>query len=723
MENGNTSANSAYQTWRQFSGNPLKKKDSTTKANLLYLDTNFITPAQKDWTKDLMTIGKNLIQTKAQLDEDADKQAKAIFGSRSLDQFTKEYREGNLPSQNNPLVMSRMKKMYGQTLAGLAHTDFLNRISSNEFYNMSPQEVDRLYYEHMNQTFDEARETFDFTKGEDKYYNNGFWEGGYKGRTLVSQAHQDTKDKFNKQLQVMQEQTNIASIASSGDSQNAFNALVEGIKTGGLITPKDMYDGAKAIAESLANSPDAFDKDGNFRLESIKDKKIPVLNKTFGEVLGNTQFELYKQKAYKFKAENNYKDYSNLAFTAEQYVVKGDPNTLTQMLESELERTKGVKTPVTNMFEEARERALHQQRRMLNGEANAIIDIQKTQEALKYIETALGGKYTPNKSNTTIENKYFDRAFYEQLNRYQDHTEKLRFALRVADCGERLPFNPAKSYLAERFSEAFSVLDNDIIAYQSDPTKFNATWNPKIETLAIAYGEDSSGTASLIKGVDVAKAQVLTRLYRAGVSYKDIVAGMVKYKELNSSTEGKKTIKTLESKILNTIGSENKSSNNGYRFTVLNNLALAQIAMNPTMGASTAVEQAKSMFEENHTEFRGTYIPNSFFKFPDDANDSEVFSAGQETLGMMLDSLTIPKDAIISYIPDVDDRGQCILVYNPASAERYGVISKSQLNKWWKDNKEKYKQELLSKQERQVRTQDFLVNQVPKITSTIEGEN
>lgn len=720
MQNGNQSANSAYQTWRQFSGSPLKKKE-TSKANLIDIESKFITPSQKDWVNDLMKVGKGILQTKAQLDEDADKQAQAIFGSRSLDQFTKEYREGNLPSQNNPLVMSRLKKMYGQTLAGLAHTDFLNRISSNEFYNMSSEEVDKLYYDHMNQTFDEARETFDFTKGEDKYYNNGFWEGGYKGRVLVAQAHQDTKDKFTKQLASMTAITNTASIASLGDVKNAVLALNESISTGDLVTVKDMYDGAKELAEALASSPEAFDKDGKFKLEAIKDVKIPVLNKTYGEVLGGPQFELYRQKAYKFKAENNYKAYSDLSFNVEKFVVKGDPNSITQILDDELKKTNGVKTPITYMLEEARERALHQQSRMLNKEANGILETEKTQEALKFIDTALSGKYTPDKSITTIENKHFERAFMAQLSKYEDPAESLRYALRVADCGERLPFNPAKAYLAQRFSEAFSVLDSDIIAYQSDPTKFNATWNPKIETLAIAYGEDSSGTSSLIKGVDVAKAQVLTRLYRAGVSYRDIVAGMAKYKELSSSTEGKKTLKSLESRVLKDLGSDTNSSNNGYRFTVLNNLALAQIAMNPTMGASTAVEQAKSMFEENHTEFRGTYIPNSFFKFADDANDPEVFGAGQKALGKMLDSLKIPEDAIISYIPDVDDRGQSILVYNPASATRYGVISKSQLNKWWNDHKEQFKAERISKQERMVKTQDVLLNQVPKINSTIEA--
>ena len=51
-----------------------------------------------------------------------DKEAQQIFG---LDEFTQRYRDGELPSQDNPLVMSRMKKLYGQTVAGIAHTDFI----------------------------------------------------------------------------------------------------------------------------------------------------------------------------------------------------------------------------------------------------------------------------------------------------------------------------------------------------------------------------------------------------------------------------------------------------------------------------------------------------------------------------------------------------------------------------------------------------------------------
>ena len=50
MENGNKSANSAYQTWRQFSGSPLKKYEGHNNKEL-GLSTKFITPAQSQWVK------------------------------------------------------------------------------------------------------------------------------------------------------------------------------------------------------------------------------------------------------------------------------------------------------------------------------------------------------------------------------------------------------------------------------------------------------------------------------------------------------------------------------------------------------------------------------------------------------------------------------------------------------------------------------------------------
>lgn len=687
MENGNKSANSAYQTWRQFSGSPLKKYEGHNNKEL-GLSTKFITPAQSQWVKDLASTSKHLINTKKMMNEDADKEAQRIFGSMSLDEFTQRYRDGELPSQDNPLVMSRMKKLYGQTVAGIAHTDFINRISSNEFNDKTPEEVDKLYYEHLQESYNEFKDAFGFTNGEDSDYNNGFWDSGYKGRLITLEAHQKANDKFNKDLSTVTEKSNIAGIASQGNLDDSFQALSTAIETGGLVSPSDMVEGAKTLALSVATSDYAFDKDGSFRLDSIKDKKIPYLNKTLYEVVGPTVWELYRDKAYQQQAERNYDAYAKTAQWAEKQILGLNPEAIKGRLDEELIKSGGRETPVTKMLNGAYLRglrAINSERAKANG---ARVSAENMGLAHEYINNALGGKKIPPLTVTGLKREDFDNAFNYTLNNLGSEEERLQYALFVLNTGSNLPYNPAETYLKNSLNEGLSVINNDADILRMSPDSFDkADWNPKVKDLVIAYGENPSAVGGLFG--DKAKreqVQVLAHLYRAGVSYKTVVAGIEAKNELQKTHEGRKKLQDLDVNTRTKLASD-PELDNPYTYDSVTSLALANIGLNPKKDISTAIGEAKAIFERNHFEFHGAYIPKSFLMF--DINDSLGITSNEANLVLedLYKNLKVPEDDENVQLFFTPRDGGSILIYNQASQAKFGVINKKHLTKWFNDNK------------------------------------
>ena len=700
MQNGNQSANSAYQTWRQFSGSPLKKKE-TSKANLIDIESKFITPSQKDWVGELYKTGSALLKTKAQIDEGSDKEAQRIFGSRSLEQFTKEYQEGKLPSQNNPLVMSRLKYMYGQNIAGLAHTDFLNRISSNEFHDKTPEEVDKLYYEHMNETYNSYRELFDFTKGDDSYYNNGFWDGGYKGRVLVQQAQQETKHKFTKDLASTTELSNIAGIASTSDNPyEGINALNMGIEMGSLSTPKDMVKGVETFAEALTVSPHAFDKDGNFRLEQVKDVKIKTLNKTVGEVLGHKMTTL-KLKALENQATQNFDGISKLTGEISQLVANAKVEELQSMLDEELKASKGFKTPRANLLESGRNQAIKKREALNSRIAGSIEDKERMSKAIAILADPNTGKISPN-TVTGINKEAWDNAFNVLLNQWGSDSEKLNWALSVAERASDIPNNPAVTWLGSYFREAFASIERDVNNFNANPTLVSDNWNPRAQHLFGAYSMNPNVLDSIVAKDyhgNSNRLQVLAHLYASGVPYRDVLRGISLYNTLNTEDKQKLNLKVAqEVKNLQIEDETYGRSDDPYSISVVRGYALAYKQLNPDADTATVMNEAVDMFKKNNENFKGAYIPKSFFNvLGADTDPNFIQNFGREALeSLVKNDKKIPKDAEVRYmyIPHLNSVAVMSL-----DNRIYTAITKKDMKGYYETHKEAYANKIKEKQD------------------------
>ena len=699
MENGNKSANSAYQTWRQFSGSPLKKYEGHNNKEL-GLSTKFITPAQSQWVKDLASTSKHLINTKKMMNEDADKEAQQIFGSMSLDEFTQRYRDGELPSQDNPLVMSRMKKLYGQTVAGIAHTDFINRISSNEFSDKTPEEVDKLYYEHLQESYNEFKDAFGFANGEDSDYNNGFWDRGYKGRLITLETHQKVKDSFNKDLATTTELSNIAGIASTAENpQEAINALNTGIEMGALVTPKDMIKGVETLAESLSMSPHAFDKDGNFRLEQFKDVKIKTLGKTIGEILG-PKMSTMKLKALENQATNNFDGVAKLTGELEKHVANAEVEELEVRLDAELKASNGFKTPRAKLIESARNRAIQKREAINSRLAGSIEDKERMSKAIAILADPNTGKISPN-TVTGINKEAWDNAFNVLLNQWGSDSEKLNWALSVAERASDIPNNPAITWLGSYFREAFASIERDVNNFNANPTLVSDNWNPRAQHLFGAYSMNPNVLDSIVAKDyhgNSNRLQVLSHLYASGVPYRDVLRGMALYNTLKTEDKEKLNLNVAqEVKNLQIKDETYGRSDDPYSISVVKGYALAYKQLNPDADTATVMNEAVEMFKKNNENFNGAYIPKSFFNvLGADTDPNFIQNFGRNALeSLVKNDKKIPKDAEVRYmyIPHLNSVAVMSL-----DNRIYTAITKKDMKGYYEAHKEEYANKIKEQQ-------------------------
>ena len=697
MENGNKSANSAYQTWRLFSGSPLKKYEGHNNKEL-GLSTKFITPAQSQWVKDLASTSKHLINTKKMMNEDADKEAQRIFGSMSLDEFTQRYRDGELPSQDNPLVMSRMKKLYGQTVAGIAHTDFINRISSNEFNDKTPEEVDKLYYEHLQESYNEFKDAFGFTNGEDSDYNNGFWDSGYKGRLITIETHQKVTDSFNKDLSTTVELSNLSGLASeSPNIEDAIFALNSSIEMGSLSTPEDMVKGVDTLATSVAYSSNAFDKDGVFILDKIRDTKVKGLNKTFGEVLG-PKIEALRLKALENEVNQNFDKTSALTGKLERLVANADVASIEAMLDDELTQSKGFKTPRAKLIESARNRAIRKQEEENNKTASSINKKIAMGKALEILANPSTGKISEN-TVTGITKTEWDNAFKTLLDSIDNDTDKLNWALSVAERGSDIPNNPANTWLNDYFRETLSNIKRDARNLDANPNLDNgrgyAIWSEKAQNLFGAYSMNPNVLDSMVSRDsegESTKLKVLAHLYASGMPYSDVLKGITQYEKMtdlerqNLNTRVMKTVKSFQ------IEDETYGRvDDPYSFSVVRSLALTYAKMNPNATESEAMRNAEALFKKDNIVYKGAYIPKSYFNVLGLETDPDVaLQLGETALDTILkQDKKMPKDENVLY--------QYALAYDSvvvidANTMNYVTsVTKKQLREHYKANEDFYK--------------------------------
>lgn len=344
---GNTGIASQYGQWRYFNAS-LQKLGDYRSARIDTRVSGSYAKAKNNYFKALsQTIQLGLKAFEGYRDYSYDLADKYV-DRYGLEAYNKAMVDNQVPIQNNPLAMQRIRFRQGQILSGLENIDFKNRIDKGEFVGKSPFEVETAMIESKETAPEEASPYLPFDIKGDYFFNEGYWGGSEKQRDQAyAQNANVTTDRVKEQAFINVQATLGGLIDEHASPQDVFNSIDEWEKVEGIYyTPAEKQ---KLYAEIFSR---ASEKEyGREYLDYLADKKIPNTNSTFRDLYGDDAIRTMQVKADNRKLVADGERYYNFKENVDKLTTTIDGGLkLKQMLDEELRINGNLKTEKTDML-------------------------------------------------------------------------------------------------------------------------------------------------------------------------------------------------------------------------------------------------------------------------------------------------------------------------------------------------------------------------------------
>lgn len=289
---GNSGIAAEYANWRYFNAN-LQRLGEYSSPRLSGEAPKVTAEPVANW----MNVASNVFQGAMGLFEArreySYKLADDWLSKHSLEEYHQLMKDNNIPFQDDPIAMQRLKYRHGKILSEIAEVEFQSRIDKGEFVGLEPEEVDAKHFEFLYDNLKDDSNDFPYMSNDDFFFNQGYWEDSNVNRDKVFQKSQAVSDDYTKQLAKIDTESKLTALISSGASSKAIlGALEQSFQSYGYhFSPDEYYNISKNTFEYLSNTPN-----GHLIIDELKDKEVPGLKgRTFKSILGGDKgIELLK---------------------------------------------------------------------------------------------------------------------------------------------------------------------------------------------------------------------------------------------------------------------------------------------------------------------------------------------------------------------------------------------------------------------------------------------
>ena len=289
---GNSGIAAEYANWRYFNAN-LQRLGEYRSPRLSGEAPKVTANPVTNW----MNVAGNVFQGAMGLFEArreySYKLADDWLSKHSLEEYHQLMKDNNIPFQDDPIAMQRLKYRHGKILSEIAEVEFQSRIDKGEFVGLEPEEVDAKHFEFLYGNLKDDSDVFPYMSNDDFFFNQGYWEDSNVNRDKVFQKSQAVSDDYTKQLAKIDTESKLTALISSGASSKAIlGALEQSFQSYGYhFSPDEYYNISKNTFEYLSNTPN-----GHLIIDELKNKEVPGLKgRTFKSILGGDRgIELLK---------------------------------------------------------------------------------------------------------------------------------------------------------------------------------------------------------------------------------------------------------------------------------------------------------------------------------------------------------------------------------------------------------------------------------------------
>lgn len=702
---GNSSIANEYQNWRYFNAN-LQKLGNYQAGRVNIRVSDAVVQAATNYTDALYNVfqgGLGLFEARR---EAAAKEVDDWLSKHSLEEYHQLMKDNNVPFQDDPLAMQRLKYRHGRIQSYLAEQDFQARIDKGEFVGKEPEEIDKAHYEYLYKVMQEDSDVYPYKASGDYFYNQGFWENANANRETVFSKGQRVSDDYMKQDALLTAQSEIQGIIKSPNvSANAiYGKLQEFTEYNGFhFSPAERVAFFKGAIEVLGQTPY-----GHREIQKLADMKVPGMDSTFRDLFGDEtirQLDVQSHNLdYMFDRRLRQQDWT----VAQEAIWAGDYPTLQKYWEQET--ALNGETDRADFFfkavNQARTKWRADQKAKAAATAGQVEDELKDSLARLYVnnvnkdrqvkihsdskwwkeEAARQGIAIPD--GIKITETDITRVFNDMWHSGKIKTKDLATGAARGNFNSLGVFNPSLSFVKSKIQSLNGKLDGvvkQIASGVSGANVIDENTLREFDEVAQIYIANPSAIAPYMSDSDLLRVGTMVALSTKGLPIQNQLVNMA----IMAKNEEEGDFVRLENKvtrgILNNMDivdlGETKSKIVKNPLNTANIMQVAtQLYMQNGGKMDTALEDAADLMQESYYNFSGALIPKGFFMSSkyDTINPQYIAESIQKKVEANLTKAGVDESSVMVYIDKFDNNKLKVVDYYD-TFKVYGEFSREDI--------------------------------------------
>lgn len=646
---GNTGISNQYGQWRYFTAS-LGRLEDYRAPRLNVQAQPVVARQQENWAKSLLGVTQGLMGLFEMRRNASYKAADDWLAKHSLEEYHDLMKKGNVPFQDDPLAMQRLKFRHGEILADIAQRDFQSRIDKGEFVGMEPEEVDAENFKYMNQVLTEDTDVYPYKADGDYFFNQGFWANSNKFRSEVFNKSKAVDDDYTKQQALIETQASLVKMVEGGATAKQLNdAFALSYDAYGFhLTPTEYQKVAATVADQLSNTPW-----GDKVLDELKNMKVPSLgNLTYKDIMGGEKgIQDMKVSSTNFRYSNDMELRRSDRNTIEALVEQGAVEDL-QNRAMEIRQQDGGDSTRFKLWWDAVAKAQTQREKLFKARGKQYKDSYIDQINDAIAKEYIVKHYKGDPEFMSDRDQDFWRARGVKLGLLDPNdpdVSKIKLTKdniykmfeRGVRSGEITPdmiaveakrtyntYNPAREYIDRNSRNLFSVIDGQVKNSIANP-KTNIEAPENFASMMEIYRVDPSAFGNL-SDEDTTTMQSLCYGVNSGLfSYNQAVRSIAWYASQDKDSKDLKIIKNkiIKRDITDKMSLTTLGSGGAIDKTPMVKALVQTMAGNfKLMGLDTndAIDKAVEQINENYYQIGNSMVPRKFF------NNSKLSLRGTE---------------------------------------------------------------------------------------------
>lgn len=639
---GNKGISSEYGQWRYFNSS-IKRLGEYRNARLNTRVLDYVPKQETDWMKAITSVTKGALDLFEMRRQYSYKKADDWLSKHSLDEYHQLMKDGNVPFQDDPLAMQRLKFRHGEILADIAQNDFQSRIDKGEFIGKEPEEIDAENFKYMQQVLSEDTDVYPYKADGDWFFNQGFWANSNKFRQQVFNKSKAVEDDYSKQQAMVETTASLVKMIEGGaDANQLVSALNLSYDAYGWhFKPIEYQKIASQAVDQLSLTPW-----GDKVIEDLKDMKVPTMgNTTFKDILGGDN------GIQKLKLSS-----TNIRYSNDMSLRRSDRNNIERLVEAgavedlqdkaeEIREIDGGDSDRFNLYWKAIAKAQTQRDSLAKARAKSIKETYNTTQNMLLADTYLSYLKSGDTRFRSDNSKDYWKSIGIELGGTPDIELKKQLIDEVFEdnvrSGAYTPndiatmanrtydtYNPARQWINKNSSSLIRTVQGQVNGLISNP-KTNVEIPDNFNSMLEIYRADPSAFGNLDKG-DTLMIQSLCHAIDNGiVTYDQAVRSMSWYASQDKDSKNLKLVKNklVKRDITNKLDVTNLGDSGSITNTPMLRATMQTMVGNyMLMGLDIddAIDKSVEQINDNFYQIGQNMVPKRFF------NNSKLTTAGTQ---------------------------------------------------------------------------------------------